>query len=205
MPLTRQAGPRLLPLPRPDRPGHWRPMQCAAACIPKAWSPTSSIATSTTPTSAPSTAPSAPSTVRSKEPTAGRRLHPRLREDLREDRRDPGDGRHRRADAGRHPSRPQDRLVRAALHRHQAALSADLAALPVGLRSAGHRGVLRSRACATPSSACAMPASIPSPAAARRFSTTTCATASRASSAAPKTGSACIAPRISSACAPPPP
>ena len=39
-------------------------MPCAAACIPRAWSATSSIATSTTPTSAPSTAPSAPFTAR---------------------------------------------------------------------------------------------------------------------------------------------
>jgi 2-iminoacetate synthase ThiH len=44
-------------------------------------------------------------------------------------RRDPRDGRYRRADAGRHSSRSQDRLVRAAVRRHQAALSADLAAL----------------------------------------------------------------------------
>ena len=59
--------------------------------------------------------------------------------------------------------------------------------------------------CATPSSACATPASTPSPAAAPKFSTTKCATASPASSAAPKTGSASTAPRTSSACAPPPP
>ncbi len=78
-----------------------------------------------------------------KGPTGERRLHPRLREDLREDRRDRGDGRHRRADAGRHPSRPEDRLVRTPVHRHQAALSENLAALPVGVGSAGHRGILR--------------------------------------------------------------
>ncbi len=80
-----------------------------------------------------------------KGPQGQRGLHPRLREDLREDRRDGGDGRHRRADAGRHPSRPEDRLVREPLHRHQAAVSADLAALPVGVGSAGDCGVLRAR------------------------------------------------------------
>src|ERR1035437_2031301 len=45
-----------------------RPTPCADACTPRAWSPTSSIATSTTPTFAPSTAPSAPFTGRSQNP-----------------------------------------------------------------------------------------------------------------------------------------
>ena len=56
-----------------------------------------------------------------------------------------------------------------------------------------------------PSSACATPASIPSPAEALKSSTTTSAAESPASSAIPRTGSASIAPRTSSACAPPPP
>jgi cyclic dehypoxanthinyl futalosine synthase len=45
-------------------------MRCAAACTPRAWSATSSIATSTTPTSAPNIATSAPFTARSKGPRA---------------------------------------------------------------------------------------------------------------------------------------
>jgi len=54
----------------------------------------------------------------------------------------------------------------------------------------------RASTCAPPLRACAMPASIRFPAAARRFWTTRCGIASRVSSATPMTGSACIAPRI---------
>ena len=57
---------------------------------------------------------------------------------------------------------------------------ANLAALPVCFRSAGHRRILRASTCARPSRGCATPASTPSPAAAPRFSTTRSAIASRA-------------------------
>jgi 2-iminoacetate synthase ThiH len=60
-------------------------------------------------------------------------------------------------------------------------------------------------ACAIRLFACATPASIPFPAAARRFSTTKSVIASPASSAIRKTGSAFIAPPINSECAPRPP
>jgi 2-iminoacetate synthase ThiH len=63
-----------------------------------------------------------------------------------------------------------------------------LAALPFSIGGAGDRRVLQLSTCAPPLRACAMRASIPFPAAARRFSTTKCGTASRGSSATPKTG-----------------
>ena len=140
----------------------------------RAWSATSSIATSTTPISARSTAASAPSTGRPGH--AEGYILPK-EDDLREDSGDARPGRHRRADAGRAASGSQDRVVRGSLPRHQGALS-DSPALPLRAGSHEHRRGQRISACATRSRACAMPASIRFPAAARRFWTTPCAIAS---------------------------
>ena len=82
----------------------------AASCIRKAWSATSSIATSTTPISARSTAASALFTA-PQGPDA-RRLRAAEGNDLRQDPGDARPGRHRRADAGRPASGPEDRVVR---------------------------------------------------------------------------------------------
>ena len=56
----------------------------------------------------------------------------------REDPGDPRPGRHRRADAGRPAPRPQDRVVRGPVPRHQAALPHP-PALPLGAGSHQHR------------------------------------------------------------------
>ena len=89
---------------------------------------------------------------------------------------------------GLHPG-SQNRVVRAPAQRHQAALPADLAALLFRFRNSGHRRIQQPLRARPPSCACATLASTPSPAAAPKFSTTKSATASPASSAAPKTGS----------------
>jgi len=93
--------------PRRDRP--WRPMPCAAAGTPKASSPISSTATSTTQLLAPSTCNvSAPSTG----PMGHAEGYILPQETIFPE--DPGDhrpGRHRRADAGRAAPRSQDRMV----------------------------------------------------------------------------------------------
>ena len=54
-----------------------------------------------------------------KGPAGEGRLHPRLRNDLRQDSRDRGTWRHRCIDAGRIASRPQDRLAREDAARNQ--------------------------------------------------------------------------------------
>ena len=74
------------------------------------------------------------------------------------------------------------------LTRHQAALPADLAALLLRLRRFSPLPSTATFPFATRSSACAMPDSIPSRAAARRSSTTRSAIASPGSSARPKSG-----------------
>jgi len=80
------------------------------------------------------------------------------------------------AHAGRHPSRPQDRLVSSA-----SSLASKKRFPQIWLHSSQplsprHRESILICPCATPSFACATRASIPSPAAVRRFSTTMCAT-----------------------------
>ena len=102
------------------------------------------------------------------------------RDDLRQDSGDPRTGRHRRADAGRPASRSEDRVVREDAARHQAALSEvhlHCFSAPEIIDIAEYSGSEHSR---HHRRGCAMPASIPFPAAAPRFWTTKSATGSPA-------------------------
>ena len=82
--------------------------------------------------------------------------------------------------AGRPASRPEDRLVRGDAERDEAALPAGAPALLLGVGGHLHRRGQRAEHRRHDPAAARLPGSIPFPAAARKFSTTKCATRLRA-------------------------
>ena len=107
--------------------------------------------------------------------------------DLQEDRGDARARRHRRADAGRPPPRPRDRVLRGPLPLDQGALP-DPPARALAARDPAHLAPLEARRSRTRSRGCATPASTRSPAAAARSSSTACATSSRRRRRSPPSG-----------------
>ena len=107
-----------------------------------------------------------------------RGLHAAEAGDLQEDRGDARDRRHRRPDAGRPPSRPQDRVVRGPVPLDQGALP-DPPARAVAARDHAHLAALEAARRRRRSRGCATPASTRCPAAAPRSSSTACGASSR--------------------------